>query len=51
MRKQDDKYPDYNFKQHKGYATKEHINNIKKFGKCDIHRLTFLKNFIGEADE
>ncbi|MCL1901193.1 MAG: ribonuclease HII [Firmicutes bacterium] len=36
-------YPNYNFKQHKGYCTKLHVENIKKFGVCDIHRRSFLK--------
>ena len=38
-------YPEYNFKKHKGYGTKEHIENLKKYGKCDIHRESFIKNF------
>jgi ribonuclease HII len=40
-------YPEYNFKKHKGYGTKEHIENLKKYGKCDIHRDSFIKNFVG----
>jgi ribonuclease HII len=36
-----EKFPLYNFKQNKGYGTKEHIELIKKHGHCDIHRLTF----------
>lgn len=43
----DEKYPEYNFKKHKGYGTKEHIKNLKKYGKCEIHRDTFIKNFVG----
>lgn len=42
----DEKYPEYNFKKHKGYGTKEHINNLKKYGKCEIHRNSFIKNFV-----
>ncbi len=42
----DAKYPEYNFKKHKGYGTKEHIENLKKYGKCEIHRDTFIKNFV-----
>lgn len=42
----DEKYPEYNFKKHKGYGTKEHIENLKKYGKCEIHRDTFIKNFV-----
>ena len=42
----DEKYPEYNFKKHKGYGTKEHIENLKKYGKCKIHRNSFIKNFV-----
>lgn len=41
----DSVYPDYGFKKHKGYGTKEHIEAIKKFGICPIHRVSFTKNF------
>jgi len=41
-----DKYPEYNFAKHKGYGTKEHIENLKKYGKCEIHRDSFIKNFV-----
>jgi ribonuclease HII len=34
-------YPQYNFKQHKGYPTKEHLEAIRKFGPSPIHRRTF----------
>lgn len=34
-------YPEYNFKKHKGYGTAEHLEMVKKFGPCDIHRKTF----------
>ena len=43
-------YPEYNFKKHKGYGTKEHIDNLKKYGKCPIHRNSFIKNFVGEHE-
>jgi ribonuclease HII len=36
-----DMYPRYNFKQHKGYPTKEHRNLLIHFGPCEIHRKTF----------
>lgn len=41
------KYPEYNFKKHKGYGTKEHTELIKQYGPCEIHRLSFLKNILG----
>jgi ribonuclease HII len=44
----DEKYPEYNFKKHKGYGTKEHIEALKKYGKCDIHRDSFIGNFVGK---
>lgn len=34
-------YPEYNFKKHKGYGTKEHLEAIQKYGPCPIHRLSF----------
>lgn len=42
----DKKYPQYGFKKHKGYGTKEHYEAIKKYGVCEVHRLSFLKNVI-----
>ena len=39
-------YPQYGFSNNKGYGTKEHIEAIKKYGICPIHRKTFVKNFI-----
>lgn len=42
----DAEFPQYNFKKHKGYGTKEHIENIKKYGVCKYHRPSFLKNII-----
>ncbi len=40
------KYPNYNFEKHKGYGTKAHIEAIKKYGKCEIHRESFIKHFL-----
>ena len=37
----DKKYPMYNFKKHKGYPTKEHIDNVKKFGVLANYRFTY----------
>lgn len=41
----DKKYPAYGFSRHKGYGTREHIDAIKKYGICPIHRVSFTKNF------
>lgn len=40
------KFPQYGFAKHKGYGTKEHIEAIKKFGLCPIHRISFTKKFV-----
>ncbi len=34
-------YPDYNFERHKGYSTKEHLEMLKIYGPCAIHRKSF----------
>lgn len=37
----DAKWPLYGFKQHKGYATDQHIQAIQTHGPCPIHRKSF----------
>jgi ribonuclease HII len=37
----DEIYPLYNFGQNKGYATKEHRDIIKQYGRCPLHRGSF----------
>lgn len=44
------KYPEYDFEHNVGYGTKKHIEAIKAHGIVDIHRLSFLKNIIGEDE-
>lgn len=39
-------YPEYGFKSHKGYGTKEHYEAIEKHGITPIHRKSFLKNIL-----
>ena len=46
MRQWDEIYPVYGFSKHKGYGTKEHIEKIKEYGPCILHRKSFIKNFI-----
>ena len=41
MKEMHEKYPQYNFLQHKGYGTKLHMDALKKFGPCEIHRKSF----------
>ena len=42
----DEIYPQYGFARNKGYGSAEHIEAIRKYGPCDIHRRSFIKNFI-----
>lgn len=46
MREWDLVYPQYGFAGHKGYGTAKHIQAIKEYGLCPIHRRSFTKNFI-----
>lgn len=36
-----EEFPMYNWKQNKGYPTKEHREAIKKYGKTKYHRMSF----------
>lgn len=36
-----EQYPQYNFAQHKGYGTPEHLALLDQFGACPIHRKSF----------
>ena len=38
-------YPEYRFDQHKGYGTEKHINAIRTYGLCPIHRRGFTEKF------
>ena len=46
MRQWDEIYPQYGFINHKGYGTAKHIQALKEYGPCPIHRKSFIKNFI-----
>lgn len=46
MRSLDEVYPQYGFAKHKGYGTAAHIQAIKEYGICPIHRKSFTKNFV-----
>lgn len=36
-------FPHYNFDRNKGYATKDHLDMIRIYGPCPIHRKSFQK--------
>lgn len=42
------KYPEYMFDKHKGYGTKLHIEKIKEYGPCEIHRMSFLTKILNK---
>lgn len=46
MVKMSEKYPQYGFEKNVGYGTKQHIDALKQFGPCEIHRRSFIKNFV-----
>ena len=46
MAEYDKIYPEYGFAKNKGYGTGAHIEAIKQYGPCPIHRRTFIKNFV-----
>jgi len=41
MKKLDEQYPDFGFKDHKGYGTKKHQDALAEFGVIDIHRKSY----------
>lgn len=45
----DEKYPEYQFKKHKGYGTKLHYEALEKYGVSPVHRVTFLKKFFDKG--
>ena len=42
----DSVFPEYGFASNKGYGSQVHIEAIKKYGPCPIHRRTFIGNFL-----
>ena len=41
-------YPEYGFEQHKGYGTATHVEAMRKYGRCAIHRQTFRVKALDE---
>ena len=41
----DKKYPQYDFKKHKGYGTKLHYEKVDEYGLCEAHRKSFFKKY------
>ena len=40
------RFPVYGFDRNKGYGTAEHIEALKKYGPCELHRRSFIGKFI-----
>ena len=46
MTEMDKKYPGYGFSSNKGYGSEEHIRALKSLGPSEIHRVSYIGNFI-----
>ena len=46
MLEYDRQYPEYGFASHKGYGSQSHMEAIKKYGPCPIHRKTFIQGIL-----
>lgn len=46
MEEMDALYPQYQFAKHKGYGTKLHVELLRQYGPCPIHRRSFLKKLL-----
>ena len=44
----DKQYPEYCFAKHKGYGTKLHYEMLDKYGISPVHRMSFLKKYMGK---
>ena len=49
---EDEKHPEYGFKNHKGYPTKKHLEAINKYGLIEGYRKTYgpIKNYIEKGN-
>ncbi len=46
MLEADQLYPQYGFARNKAYGTKEHIEALKQYGPCPLHRRSFITHFV-----
>ncbi len=42
----DSVFPEYGFASNKGYGAQSHIEALKKYGPCPIHRKSFITHFV-----
>ncbi len=48
MKQLDADYPQYGFAKHVGYPTPEHIEAIRRYGRCAVHRQSFKLKALSE---
>lgn len=41
-------YPQYGFEKHKGYGTAAHMQALREWGPCPLHRKSFLGKILGQ---
>lgn len=51
MRELHERFPQYGFDRHKGYATAEHLEQLRRHGPCRVHRRSFapVRELLGGA--
>ncbi|MCM1039215.1 MAG: ribonuclease HII [Ruminococcus sp.] len=47
----DSVFPEYHFASNKGYGAQTHIEALKKYGPCPIHRKSFITHFVDPLEE
>jgi ribonuclease HII len=50
MERYAERWPEYGFETHKGYGTASHLEAIRRFGLCPIHRRSFRNGTQREAE-
>jgi len=47
-----ERFPQYGFDRHKGYATEQHLDALRRFGPCEVYRRSFdpVKGMLPRAD-
>ena len=48
MMEYDTLYPQYGFASNKGYGSAAHMQALREYGPCPIHRRSFIKNIVSE---
>lgn len=51
MMEYDKLFPEYGFVKNKGYGTAVHIQALREYGPCPIHRRTFIGKFVDNAQQ